>query len=105
VEALVVCLAQENCRWGYDRIAGALANPRYAINDQTVGNILKRYGVPPAPEREKTTTWKACIRTHLYVLAATDCCTAEVWPRVGYAPKERRPDPIPQTAGRTAHLL
>ena len=56
MEALIVCLAQENRRWGYDRIAGALANPRYAINDQTGGNILKRHGVPPAPEREKTTT-------------------------------------------------
>jgi putative transposase len=86
VEALAVCLAQENCRWGYDRIASALANLGYAINDQTVGNILKRHSVPPAPEREKTTTWKARIRTHLYVLAATDCFTPRSGPRPGYAP-------------------
>ena len=38
--------------WGYDRIAGALANLGDAVSDQTVGNILKRYGIPPAPARQ-----------------------------------------------------
>jgi transposase InsO family protein len=76
---LVVCMAQENRSWGYDRIAGALAHLGYAISDQTVGNILKRHGIPPAPERKKTTTWKEFIRTHLDVLVATDFFTTEVW--------------------------
>ena len=49
------------------------------MSDQTVGNILKRHGVVPAPERKKTTTWKEFIRTHLDVLVATDFFTAEVW--------------------------
>jgi putative transposase len=79
LEALVVCLAKENRRWGYDRIAGALAHLGYTISDQTVGNILKRHGIPPAPERKKTTTWKEFIRTHMAVLVATDFFTAEVW--------------------------
>jgi putative transposase len=43
-----------------------------------VGNVLKRHGIPPAPER-KTTTWKEFIRTHMDVLTATDFFTAEVW--------------------------
>src|SRR5438876_6862219 len=79
LEALVVRMAQENRSWGYDRIVGALANLGYTISDQTVGNILKRHAVPPAPERKRTTTWKAFIRTHLDVLVATDFFTAEVW--------------------------
>ena len=79
VEDLVVRMAQENRSWGYDRIVGALANLGYTISDQTVGNILKRHGLPPAPERKTTTTWKAFIRTHLDVLVATDFFTAEVW--------------------------
>jgi putative transposase len=79
LEALVVRMAQENRSWGYDRIVGALANLGYTISDQTVGNILKRRGLPPAPERQTTTTWKACIRTHMDVLVATDFFTAEVW--------------------------
>src|SRR6266571_9508400 len=79
LEALVVRMAQENRSWGYDRIVGALANLGYTISAQTVGNILKRHGLPPAPERKTTTTWKEFIRTHMEVLVATDFFTAEVW--------------------------
>src|SRR5262245_7597424 len=55
VEALILRLATENRSWGYDRIVGALANLGYEVSDQTVGNILKRHGIPPAPVRQKTT--------------------------------------------------
>jgi transposase InsO family protein len=79
LEALIVRIAQENRSWGYDRIVGALANLGYTISDQTVGNILKRHGIAPAPERKTTTTWKEFIRTHMDVLVATDFFTAEVW--------------------------
>jgi putative transposase len=79
VEALAVRMARENRSWGYDRIVGALANLGYPISDQTVGNILKRHGIPPAPERKTTTTWKEFIRMHMEVLVATDFFTAEVW--------------------------
>ena len=72
-------MARENRSWGYDRIVGALANLGYRVSDQTVGNILKRHGIPPAPERQTTTTWKEFIRTHMDVLVATDFFTAEVW--------------------------
>src|SRR5919198_2645383 len=50
LEALVVRMARENRSWGYDRIVGALVNLGYTISDQTVGNILKRHGIAPAPE-------------------------------------------------------
>ena len=83
VEALVVRMAQENRAWGYDRIVGALANLGYTISDQTVGNILKRHAIAPAPERKTTTTWKEFIRTHLDMLVATDFFTAEVWTTAG----------------------
>ncbi len=79
LEALVVRMARENRSWGYDRIVGALANLGYTLSDQTVGNILKRHGIAPAPERKTTTTWKEFIRTHMDVLVATDFFTAEVW--------------------------
>jgi len=79
LEDLVVRLAQENRSWGYDRIVGALANLGYTISNQTVGNILHRHGLPPAPARAKTTTWSEFIRTHMDVLVATDFFTAEVW--------------------------
>jgi putative transposase len=78
VEQLIVRLAEENRDWGYDRIAAALANLGYRVCDQTVGNVLQRHGLPPAPERKRTTTWSAFIRAHLALLAGTDFFTAEV---------------------------
>ena len=83
VAELIVRLAKENRSWGYDRIAGALANLGHKVSDQTVGNVLKRHGIPSAPEREKTTTWKEFIRSHMDVLAATDSFTTEVWTKGG----------------------
>jgi transposase InsO family protein len=83
LEALVVRMARENRSWGYDRIAGALAHLGHTISAQTVGNILKRHDIPPAPERKTTTTWKEFIRTHMDVLVATDFFTAEVWTTAG----------------------
>jgi transposase InsO family protein len=79
LEEWVVKMAKENRSWGYDRIAGSLAELGYDISDQTVGNILKRRGIPPAPERQKTTTWRDFIRRHLHVLWATDFFSTEVW--------------------------
>ena len=48
LEALVIRMAKENVDWGYDRIVGALANLGYTLSDETVGNILRRNGIPPA---------------------------------------------------------
>jgi hypothetical protein len=79
LEALSVRIAQEHRSWGYDRIVGALANLGVTVSAQTVGNVLKRHGIAPAPERTTTTTWKEFIRTHMDVLVATDFFTAEVW--------------------------
>jgi putative transposase len=72
IEQLIVRMAKDNPGWGYDRIVGALANLGYEISDQTVGNVLKRHGVVPAPERKHTTTWSAFIRAHLAVLGGPD---------------------------------
>ncbi len=83
IEQLVVQFAQENRAWGYDRIVGALKNVGYTVSDQTVGNILKRHNLPPAPELKKTTTWREFIRSHRDLLVATDFFTAEVWTTCG----------------------
>jgi len=60
-----------------------LSNLGYYISDQTVGNILKRQGLLPAPERKKTTTWREFIRLHMDMLLATDFFTREVWSGFG----------------------
>ena len=78
LEQLVVRIANENAGWGYDRIVGALANLGHRVSDQTVGNILRRNGILPAPERKQSTAWKDFIRAHMAVLAGTDFFTVEV---------------------------
>ena len=83
IEQLIVRMAKENIDWGYDRIVGALANLGHKVSDTSVGNVLKRYGMLPAPERKHTTTWAAFIHTHLEVLAGTDFFSVEVLTRRG----------------------
>lgn len=79
IENLVIRMARENRSWDYDRIQGALKHLGYTISDQTVGNILKRHSISPAPERKKTMTWREFVRIHMDVLRTTDFLTSEVW--------------------------
>lgn len=69
----------EEARRGYDRMVGALSNLGYRISGQTVGNIVKRHGLSPASERQKTTTWRECICIHMDMLMATDFFTHAEW--------------------------
>jgi transposase InsO family protein len=75
-ERLVVRMARENPSWGYDRIVGAMANLGYQLSDQTVGNILRRHDIPPAPQRNRPRVGKTS--SHMAVLVATDFFTVEV---------------------------
>ena len=83
LESLIIKFAEENPSWGYDRIAGSLSNLGYKVSDQTVGNILKINGIPPAPTREQDTTWSMFIKNHQDVIAACDFFTTEVITPVG----------------------
>jgi putative transposase len=60
VEQLIIRMASENLDWGYDRIAGALANLGYEISDQTVGNVLQR----TACRRRRSRSRSANARPH-----------------------------------------
>jgi hypothetical protein len=76
-------MVEENPTWGYDRVAGALSNLGPDISDETVNNILKRNGVPPAPRRKPDIPWSAFIERHQHVIAACDFFTAEVLTPMG----------------------
>jgi transposase len=77
VEKIVLSLARENRSWGYRRIVGALTHLGIQVSHETVGDILKRHGLDPAPERRKGTSWAEFIRSHKAVFAACDFFTAE----------------------------
>jgi putative transposase len=82
---LIVRLARENSGWGYDRIAGALENLGHHVSDQTVGNVLRRFGISPAPKRCQQMSWADFIRSHMAVLTGIDFFTAEVLTWCGLA--------------------
>ena len=48
-----------------------------------MGNILKRNGIAPSPERRRNSTWHEFIRQHKDVLWACDFFTTEVWTKFG----------------------
>ena len=50
----------------------------HKVSDQTIGNVLKRNGIAPAPERSKDTTWATFIKRHQNVIAACDFFTTEI---------------------------
>jgi transposase InsO family protein len=72
-------MAQDNPRWGYTRIQGALANLKHSVGRGTIANVLKRNGIEPAPQRGQRTPWSTFLKAHWKVLAAGDFLTVEVW--------------------------
>jgi transposase InsO family protein len=79
IRELVLRMAQENRRWGYTRIRGALWNLGHDVGRTTIANILKEHGIEPWPERRKQMTWAEFLRTDWSVFAAGDFFTLEVW--------------------------
>ena len=75
---LVLRMALENRSWGYTRIQGALANLGHEVGRGTIANILREYGIDPAPERDKHIPWSTFLRAHWECLVATDFLTVEV---------------------------
>jgi len=51
LETLILRLAKENPRWGYDKIQGELLKLGHNMSASSVRNILKRHRVTPACER------------------------------------------------------
>jgi hypothetical protein len=48
LEALIVGLAKENLRWGYDKLQGEMLKLGYSLSASSVRNILKRHRLTPA---------------------------------------------------------
>ena len=78
LEALIVSIAEANRSWGYDRIVGALKVLGYKVSDQTVGNVLRRHGLPPSLGRKPKLSWAEFIARHEDTIVAADFFTAEV---------------------------
>ena len=82
-EELIIKLLKENPSWGSDRVVGALKNLGIKVSDTTIGNVRKRHGISPAPEREKKPNWSKFLSAHWDGLLAADFFTTEVLCRSG----------------------
>jgi len=77
VEALILRLGRENPRWGHRRIQGGLRKHGHAVSASAVRAALRRHRVPPAPQRQRATTWRDFIKRHQDQLLACDFFTVE----------------------------
>ena len=78
ISELIERMTQENPRWGYTRIQGALANLNHKVGCGTIANVLKRSGIEPAPARGRRTQWSTFLKAHWKMLAASGFLTVEV---------------------------
>jgi putative transposase len=76
IRELVLRLARENPRWGYQRIAGELGGLGLTVSASTVRNLLRQAGLGPAGERAGL-SWRAFLRAQAQSMLAVDFFTVE----------------------------
>jgi putative transposase len=73
---LVLRLARENPRWGYQRIAGEINGLGLRVSATTVRKILREAGTGPACERSGL-SWRTFLRQQARSMLAVDFFTVE----------------------------
>jgi putative transposase len=73
---LVLRLARENPRWGYQRIAGEAMKLGFCLSPSTVRRLLASAGLDPAPRRGAV-SWPGFLRRQAASMLACDFFTVE----------------------------
>jgi putative transposase len=76
MRTLVLRLARENPRWGYQRIAGEINGLGLRVSATTVRKILREAGIGPAGQRAGL-SWRAFLRQQAQSMLAVDFFTVE----------------------------
>jgi putative transposase len=72
-----VRLARDKPGWCNAQIEGELTKLGYALSDATVATILKRHGIPPAPQRYPSLSWQNLMTHYRDQILARDFFTVE----------------------------
>jgi transposase InsO family protein len=81
VRQLVVRLARENPRWGYQRIHGELLRLGVRVSASSIRRVLRAHGLDPAPRRAST-SWRSFLCQQAAGIIACDFFTVDtVWLR------------------------
>ncbi len=81
VQQLVMRLARENPRWGYQRIHGELLRLGVRVSASSIRRVLRAHGLDPAPRRTST-TWRSLLCQQAAGIIACDFFTVDtVWLR------------------------
>jgi putative transposase len=73
---LVLRMARENPRWGYQRITGECANLGIQVSPTSIRNILRRHRLGPAPRRSGP-SWTQFLRAQAGGVLACDFLSVE----------------------------
>ncbi len=76
LEALIVRLARENPRMGYDKIHGELLKLGYTVDPSTMRNVMRRHQLPTAPKRGHS-SWRTFLNHYRTQMLACDFFTVE----------------------------
>jgi hypothetical protein len=71
VQQLVVRLAREHPRWGYQRIHGELLRLGWRVSASSIRRVLRAHGRDPAPRRAPS-TWRSFLRQQAAGIVACD---------------------------------
>jgi transposase len=76
LQQLIVRLATENPRWGYQRIQGELFRLGVQVSATAIRETLRRHGLDPAPRRTSM-TWRSFLRQQAAGILACDFFTVD----------------------------
>ena len=76
VQTLIVRLATENPRWGYQPIRGELLRLGCQVSASSIARVLRANGLQPAP-RPASTAWRSFLRRQAAGILACDFLTVD----------------------------